>query len=519
MKILSRQQIYKADKETTRIQQISSLELMERAATRAFEWIHQRLQGSPVPIYLLCGIGNNGGDGLVIARHLAEHGYHIEVFIVDYHPKRSPDFLENLQALKQRKVWPTTLESGQALPAMDPQGILVDAIFGIGLSRVPDPWMKSVIDQINSSGLFVLAIDLPSGMPADFSDFDPAQNGLSMVHAQHTLTFGAPKLTFFLPETGSAVGQWTVLDIGLAREYTDAVQTEFSGYGAGLIRSLYRPRQKFTHKGSFGHLWVVGGSYGTMGALQLAARGGLRSGAGKVTAWTPQCGVDILQGNLPEVMVRTGKGKKQLTDFPQAGKFTLVAGMGLGTAKVTADAFVPWLKQWKQPVVLDADALNILSQNPEGFNSVPAGSILTPHPGEFARMVGNWTSDADKLEKARNFVKQYSCILVLKGAHTLVLDQHHGFFNTSGNPGMATAGSGDVLAGMIGGLLAQGYEPVQAALAGVYLHGLSADIGVQKLGYEALTAGDIISGIGPAFVSLFQTAESGPPQEEAAKEE
>ncbi len=512
MKILNREQMYQADALTMQRQEISSTQLMERAATLAFQWLHERLQGSPVPIQIFCGIGNNGGDGLVMARHLIEHGYHIEVYLVDYAPTRSDDFLLNLQALKERKLWPQTLEKGKELPEIEPEGIVVDAIFGIGLSRAPEPWLCGLFEKINASGAFTLSIDLPSGMYPEPLD----QAAPCMIRARHVLTFGSPKLSFFLPESGHAAAEWTVLDIGLDREYLQKVEVSFELWSTGQARQVYRPRPKFTHKGSYGHVLIAGGSLGKIGAVHLAASAALRTGAGLVTAWVPECGILPLQAGIPEIMVQVSRGKKQLTDFPESGAYSLGVGMGMGTSSDTSSAFLSWLSEQKRPLLLDADALNILSNHPDTFSAIPKNSILSPHPGEFRRLVGVWRNDHEKLEKAKAFSRKYACILVLKGAHTLVFHGGKGYINVTGNPGMATAGSGDVLSGMIASLLAQGYDPLEAALFGVHLHGRSGDLALSETGYEGLTAGMLIANIGKAFMDLFRNPEPDP---EATEEE
>lgn len=500
MKILSREQLYRADALTMERQGISSAALMERAATLAFEWIHKRLNGSPVPLRVFCGIGNNGGDGLVMARHLQEHGYHVEVFIVDYAPNRSEDFLLNLQALKDRKVWPVTLEAGRELPELDAEGIIVDAIFGIGLSRPPEPWLCALFEKINTCGAFVLSIDLPSGMYPEPSD-PPLP---CTIRARHVLTFGTPKLSFFTPEAGNAAPQWTALDIGLDREYLAEVPAQFVLWGPEQAREAYRPRGKYAHKGDFGHALLVGGSLGKVGAVHLAARAALKTGAGLVSAWVPDCGLLPLQTGLPEIMVQVSAGREQLSNLPPEGGYTLGMGMGMGTGKDTVRALEEWLPGREGPMLFDADALNILSANPELLKTIPENSILTPHPGEFKRLAGPWEGDREKLEKAFGFSKEYRCVLVLKGAHTMVFHDGRAWINTSGNSGMATAGSGDVLSGMITALLAQGYSSPLAALMGVYLHGSAGDLALSETGYEALTARTLIDFIGKAFLDLFQ---------------
>ena len=501
MKILDQSQLYEADRRTIANQGITSTELMERAALAVFNWLHSRLHGAPVPIHIFCGIGNNGGDGLAVARHLAEHGYHIKVYIVHYSDKRSDDFLGNLERLKDRKVWPETLKESSELPQIPSSDVLIDAVFGIGLSRPPAPWVRSLFAAMNASGAFILSIDVPSGLYLN----RVSEQADDAVRATHVLTIGAPKLVFFLPQTGPYVGGFEVLDIGFDPEYLASVQAAYELVGREEAAQLYRPRPKFAHKGLMGHARIIGGSYGKIGAVALAARACLYSGAGLVTAWVPGCGYNPLQTHLPELMVQTGAGERYLTEFPMASDgYVTGMGMGLGTEAETANAFYSWLKKQSAPMVIDADALNLLGQNPDALRDIPAGSILTPHPGELKRLIGPWADDFEKLEKAHAFSTTHKCVLLIKGAHTMILYNGKGYVNGSGNPGMATAGSGDVLCGMLTGLLAQGYEPLQAALLGVYLHGRSGDLMAADFGFEALTAGRIAEGIGKAFIDLFQ---------------
>lgn len=509
MKILDRSQIYEADAQTLTAQKISSDQLMERAATKAFDWLHHRLQGNPVNIHVFCGTGNNGGDGLVLARHLVEHGYHLVVYVVKYSEHRSADFLTNLKRLKARKVWPEYLDEGSPLPELHPDDLIVDCVFGIGLNRPPQPWVGALFEHLNSSGAFILSIDMPSGMYLDRLPEDVKK----VVHANHILTFQVPKLIFFLPETGALIRQWEVLDIGLDTAYMDSVTPEYELLDPALLRSLYRPRSKFDHKGTFGHAFILGGSYGKIGAVALASRAALLCGSGLVTACVPGCGYTPLQTGLPEIMVRTTADMEQHLDLPEVPSGQTVGmGMGLGTGAGVQKAFLAWLKRQKEPMLLDADALNILSLNPKALKDIPEESILTPHPGELKRLIGSWKDDFEKLNKAREFAKKWSCILLIKGAHTVVLGKEKGYINLSGNPGMATAGSGDVLSGMITGLRATGYPPFQAALLGVYLHGRAGDLRVGETGEEAFTASDILSGIGMAFRELSGQLPSQPPQ-------
>ena len=501
MKILSAKQIYQADEFTIKKQQITSDSLMERAALGIFNWMHERLQGNPITIHIFCGIGNNGGDGLALARHLKEHDYTIKVHVVNYSEKRSKDFLLNLDRLKARKLWPDFLDEKMHTVSIDPDDIVVDAIFGIGLNRSPDAWVGELIAQINASSAFVLSLDIPSGL---FMDRVP-EFAERVVAANHVLSFQFPKLPFFLPQTAAFLNQWEVLDIGLDPEFTHHIQEEANFIGKFEVLPFYKPRLKFAHKGSFGHALLIGGSYGKMGAVQLATDACLQAGAGLATAFVPRCGYLPMQIGVPEAMVLTDEQEDVLSaiDFDLQPK-AIGIGMGMGTAKVTALAMNKFLDTNQVPLVLDADGLNILARHKNYLKKLPPNSILTPHPKELERLIGVWQDDFEKLDMAKAFAQQHQCILVIKGAHTIVISKNVLHINSTGNPGMATAGSGDALTGVITALLAQNYPPEEAAIFGVYLHGLAGDIVASREGYEAVTASKIISALGLAFVSLFQ---------------
>jgi len=506
MKIFTAKQIYAADQFTLAEQNMNSDELMERASVQLFNWLHHRLQGNQVKIKLFCGIGNNGGDGLALARHLLEHGYNIEVIVVNYSEKRSPDFLANLERLKNRKIWPYYMNPETELPSLDSEVIIIDALFGIGLNRSPDQWVERIIQHLNNSGAFVVSVDVPSGLFLD----QAVKNLKSVVKANYVLSFQFPKLIFFLPETGVFSNQWEILNIGLSQEYIEQTAAGFELIGKNEVLKYYIPREKFSHKGTYGHALILGGSYGKIGAVSLASQACITTGSGLVSAYVPQCGYIPLQSSLPEIMVITDQGEKEIMNISLNMEPNVIGvGIGLGTAKNTQQAFSDFLGITNYPLVIDADGLNIIAKKKSLLKKLPPKTILTPHPGELKRLLGSWEDDFDKLKKAKEFSKIYDCILVLKDAHTIVIYNEQGYINTTGNPGMATAGSGDVLTGMITSLIAQKYEPLKAAIFGVYLHGRAADIAIEKLGYQALTATTIINGIGPAYIDLFHV----PPME------
>ncbi|WP_273567513.1 NAD(P)H-hydrate dehydratase [Maribacter halichondriae] len=510
MKLFTAQQIYAADKFTIEKQQITSDQLMERAAIQIFNWIHKRMQGAQVKIHLFCGIGNNGGDGIALARHLQEHGYNIAVYVVNYSKTRSKDFLINLERLKDRKVWPEFLESDDTLPQIGRDDIIVDAIFGIGLNRPPDKWVMKLMEHLHESEAFILSVDIPSGL---FTDKIPA-NPSGIIKSNYVLSFQAPKLVFFMPETGIYVNQWEILDIGLDPEFLMTNETEYELIGKNEMLPLYKPREKYSHKGTHGHSLIIGGSHGKIGAVILASKACLHSGSGLVTAYVPECGYLSLQTALPEAMVITDTNERTIgkIDF-NIDPSVVGVGIGLGTNTETVKAFCDFLKKNKVPLVIDADALNIISGNKEFLKMLPKQSILTPHPKELERLVGKWKDDFDKLKKVKTFSKKHDCIVLIKGAHTITVYDEKGYVNMTGNPGMATAGTGDILTGIITGLVAQGYEPLNAAVFGVYLHGRAGDIAVEYTGYQSLTASAVIESIGKAYIDLFEIPEA-PRQEE-----
>ncbi|WP_419212113.1 NAD(P)H-hydrate dehydratase [Maribacter sp. X9] len=501
MKLFSAKQIYKADQITVKKQGITGDELMERAALQLFNWMHLRMQGAPVKIHLFCGIGNNGGDGIALARHLLEHGYNIVVYVVNYSEKRSKDFLINLDRLKEHKIWPIFMNSDDELPVIGEEDIIVDGIFGIGLNRKPDPWVAKLIQHLNTSKAFILSIDIPSGL---FTDQAP-KDFETIIKSNFVLSFQTPKLVFFLPETGPFIGQWEVLDIGLDAEFLMETDTNYELIGKNEILTLYQPREKYGHKGTYGHSLIIGGSYGKIGSVCLASRAALEAGSGLVTSFVPKIGYAILQTALPEIMVLTDPAEDFLTDIQFEIEPTVIGiGMGIGTEDKTVKAFSEFLDRNTCPLIIDADGLNILSKNQELLSKLPKHTILTPHPKELERLIGKWNDDFDKLEKVKAFSQEHNCIIVIKGANTMVVFEGKGYVNTTGNPGMATAGSGDTLTGIITAFVAQGYDALTAALFGVYIHGKAGDIAVEKTGYQALTASKIINNLGNAYLDLFK---------------
>lgn len=505
MKIFSKEQIYEGDQLTAKKQGISSTELMERAATQIFNWLHAKLQGTQIPIHVFCGIGNNGGDGLVLSRHLITHGYNVKTYIVNYSDKRSKDFLINYDRIKQvSKDWPVLMGGEDDFPDIKPEDIIVDAIFGIGLNRPASDWVKKLFQHFKLSKAFTLAIDMPSGLYADKVPED--ENGV--VWANYTLSFQAPKLAFFLPDTSKYTQNWEVLDIGIDREFLQKTVTQANLIGKKEVLTFYRPRDKFSHKGTFGHSLVIGGSYGKIGAVTLASRAALQVGSGLVTAFIPKCGYQVLQTAIPEVMVVTDNEELEITKIGYSVEPTVIGlGPGIGTSDATEAALNSFFESNKIPLVIDADGLNQLSKNKDWFKLLPKNTVLTPHPKELERLIGKWKDDFDKLDKVSSLSKKHDLIIIIKGANTITVSGDKYYINVTGNPGLATGGTGDVLTGIITGLIAQGYNALEASLFGVYIHGKSADIAVEDYGYQSLIASHVIEYLGEAFLDLFKQPE------------
>lgn len=505
MKIFSKEQIYQGDAFTAKAQKISSTELMERAGIQIFNWLHVRMQGAQVPIHVFCGIGNNGGDGLVVARHLVTHGYNVNTYIVNSSTTRSKDFLINYEALKNAtKDWPTMLNDDSTLPQIDPNDVVIDAIFGIGLNRKVDNWVVSFFNHFRASKAFVLSVDIPSGLETNKVPKNPE----AVVNAGYTLSFQTPKLAFFLPDMAHYTVQWEVLDIGIDETFLSETETEVELIGKNEVLPMYIPRDKFAHKGNYGHAVIIGGSFGKIGAVTLASKAVLLSGAGKVSTYIPKCGYTILQTALPEAMVVCDKDEELITDIKLDFEPTVVGlGVGLGTNTKTKDALSKFLKGNKVPLVVDADALNILAENNSLLKLLPELTILTPHAKELERLIGTWSDDFEKIEKTKTFANKYKVIVIIKGSNTITVFNNKLFVNTTGNPGLATAGTGDVLTGVITGLISQGFDPLQASLFSVYLHGKAADLLIEEKGYQSLIASDVLNGISLAYLDLFKQPE------------
>jgi hydroxyethylthiazole kinase-like uncharacterized protein yjeF len=491
LKILSMAQIRELDQHTIQHEPVASIDLMERACVAFVRWFSVKFDTAR-RVVVVSGTGNNGGDGLGIARLLQEAGYPISVWIVRG-GKESADFSANLKKLP-KKLSPVDFAMGTAFTECD---VIIDAVFGSGLSRSAEGIQEEAIRAINGSNAIRVAVDIPSGLLAD-----QHTSGIA-VEAHHTISFQLPKLAFVLPENGRYVGEWHRVDIGLSKAFIRDCKTAHYYMTRKSAQRLLKTREKFTHKGDYGRGLIVSGSLGKMGAAVLAARGALRAGIGLLTVHVPGCGNDILQTTAPEAMTSIDPSASVITKAPPADGYDAIGiGPGLGQSAQSAEALRVLLEAGK-PMVIDADALNILSASRELLHLVPAGSVLTPHPGEFERLSGKWDNDFDRLARQLTLARQLKSIVLVKGAHTAIATpEGEVIFNCTGNPGMATGGTGDVLCGFLTGLLAQGYSVRDAALLGVYLHGLAGDLASAELGEHSLVAGDIVDFLPRAFLTL-----------------
>ena len=502
MKILTPAQIRALDAYTIANEPIKSIDLMERAANAFVSWFIQQFPDTErTPIKVFCGSGNNGGDGLAIARLLNRKHYQVSVYICAIGHQQNPDFSKNLKRLPSRRGLPAfTIEEGADMMELESNAILIDAIFGSGLNRPISGYWEKLIGHINHLSNRVVAVDIPSGLFAEKHTEDMA------IHADYTLSFEVAKRAFFFPENHRKVGKTFIQPIGLDQAFIQQTKTNNYLVTKKIIKSILKKKQKFDHKGTYGHALLITGSLGKIGAAVLATKACLRSGAGLVTTHSPKCGYTILQISCPEAMASIDKADNYVSGFPALSAYKAVGiGCGIDQKKETQIALFEILKKATQPLVLDADALNILAANPIQLANIPPNSILTPHPKEFERLFGETQNDFTRNDLQIAKAKELNCVLLLKGANTcIVTPDGDCYFNTTGNPGMATGGSGDVLTGILTGLLAQGYTPKEATILGVFLHGLAGDLAAKAKSQESMIAGDLIDYLGKAFQQLNQ---------------
>ena len=501
MKLFSTDQIKELDAYTIKYEPIQSIDLMERAAQVFTEAFCLRFPESD-KIIVFAGPGNNGGDALAIARMLYQKDYPVEIYLFNPKGELSTDCQINkkrLLMLPQMKI--IEVKDAFIPPDLEKNDIVIDGLFGSGLNKPLEGGFAAVVKYINSSPCTVVSIDIPSGL---FGEDNSENNGDNIIAADYTYTFQFPKLSFLFSENESFVGKVEVLDIGLHPIGVSTTPTSFHLIKKDYVNSLLKERSRFAHKGNFGHALLIAGSLGKMGAAVLAGKACLHSGAGLLTSHIPQSGNGIMQTSLPEAMTSIDNNEFIFSRVPQLNLYNAIAvGPGITTDEITAGALIDLLRQSTKPLILDADALNIIAQDSLLLKLIPPNSILTPHPKEFDRLAEPSTSSYERLYKAMKFAITTKTYIILKGRYsTVCTPEGECWFNTTGNPGMATAGSGDVLTGILLGLLAQSYTPMETSILGVYLHGLAGDIALDDNSEESLLSGDIIRYIGMAFKEI-----------------
>ncbi len=500
MRIFGAAQVSDIDEYTIKNEPVASIDLMERAALRLTGW-YVRHYHTDQKVHIFAGPGNNGGDALAMARQLAERQFRVECCLLAF-GKLSADCAINRQRLiDQGLVSFREIDDGDPLPEIGQGEVVVDGIFGSGLSRQVSGFPARVISHINSHQGVVVAIDIPSGL---FGEDNSDNDYNSVIRATFTLSFQFPFLSFFFEMNEPYVGEWRVHDIGLHPAIIEESDTPYQIIEKEMVRDLLPERKKFSHKGTFGHGLIISGCYGMMGAALLAGEACMRGGSGLTTLHVPRFGYSIIQTSLPEALVNLDQSDILFSEPPDLKTYTAIGiGPGLGCKPNTGKGLKMVIERAVVPLVIDADGLNILSENPEWYALLPRGTILTPHPKEFDRLAGKSKDGFERHLKQRAFSEKYGVVVVLKGAFTGIASPDGQYwFNPTGNPGMATGGSGDVLTGLITGLLSRGMKPVDAALAGVYLHGMAGDLAAGELGQEALIAGDMIRKLGAAFLEL-----------------
>ena len=500
MKILNAQQIREWDQYTIQNEPVSSIDLMERAAWRCVQWLEENnLLARSFKIF--CGKGNNGGDGLAMARMLSQKGCDAAVFILEFGHLGTEDFQVNLERLHQHAaVEIKFVQTEEQFPLFEKNEIIIDALFGSGLNRPLEGVTAKLVEHINNSGCKIIAIDAPSGLPIDHS-----AQGEIIIKADHTLSFQVLKLSFLLTENANFTGKVHILDIGLHTHYYDFAETSYELIDKKIISAIYKPRDPFSHKGNFGHALLVAGSYGKMGAAALSVKACLRTGAGLTTCHIPKCGYEIIQTAIPEAMVMTDFNSSIITRIEEdLSKFSCIGiGPGIGTATETRKLLQEIFDAFRKPVVLDADALNLISSDKKLLKQIPKDSVLTPHPKEFERLFGETKNDFQRIQLLRQKAMELHVVIILKGHHSCIaFPGGKVYFNDTGNAGMAKGGSGDVLTGILTALVGQYHDTMKSAILGVYLHGLAGDIASEKYSVEAMTAGDIIESLGEAFMSI-----------------
>ena len=502
MKIFTAAQIHELDKYTIENEPIESIDLMERAAKALTRAIMDEYS-SLMPVIVFAGPGNNGGDALAVARMLAENNYTVTVYLFNVNGKLSNDCAVNKVRLMDNRRVKNFIEVRQEFepPVLEEGMLIIDGIFGSGLNKPLAGGFASLVKYINSSAATVVSIDVPSGLMTEDNTYNVRAN---IIHADLTLTLQHVKLAFLFKENQPYIGRLKVLDIRLSKEGIQKLDANYTMLEENDVRQLIQPRSAFAHKGDMGHALLIAGSYGMGGAAVLAAKACLRAGCGKLTVHSPKKNNMVLQISVPEAIIQLDREETTFSEPIDTEEYHVVGiGPGIGTSEQSAIAMISQIRRSQCPIVADADALNMLGTHRSWMQQLPKGMILTPHPKELDRMEGNCADSYERLVKASNLAERIQGYVILKGHYSaLCMPDGHVIFNSTGNAGMATAGSGDVLTGIITGLLARGYKQAEACLLGMYLHGLAGDIAAKELGEESLIASDLIQYLPKAFKRL-----------------
>lgn len=503
MKIFTSAHIHELDKYTIEHEPIRSIDLMERAAKALTNAITEQWSNQ-TPVVVFAGPGNNGGDALAVARMLADHGYKVQAFLFNITNRLSDDCTTNRQRLVESKHAKNFTEVTTKFdpPVLDANTLVVDGLFGSGLNKPLAGGFASLVKYINQSPSKVVSIDVPSGLMPEDNTYNVSAN---IIRADVTLTLQQKKLAFMFGDNQEYLGKIKILDIRLSQEYITKTDVPYSIIEENDVRKMLLPRNDFAHKGTMGNALIIAGSYGMSGAAVLSTRACLRSGAGKVTVHTPRKNYDIMQISVPEAVMQMDHEETYFSESVDADDFdALGIGPGLGQQENTAIAMISQLRRTMCPIIADADALNILANHRAWMQQLPKNIIMTPHPKEFDRLSGAPANgDYERMQRAQEMAQRLSCYILLKGHFSaLCMPSGKVVFNSTGNSGMATAGSGDVLTGIITGLLARGYSHENACILGMYLHGLAGDLAIKELGKESLVASDLIKYLPQAFIRL-----------------
>jgi NAD(P)H-hydrate epimerase len=505
MKLFTTEEIRAIDRRTIEQEGVPSLELIERVAEGVADEISSRWRSNK-PTMVFAGPGNNGADALGAARLLFERGFRPEVFLFNIGgDKLSTDCAASRDRMLAEvpDIIFHEVKDRFSMPKITTNHLVIDGLFGSGLREELQGGFKSLVQYINDENATVVSIDLPSGM---FGDWNPQIVNRNTIHATLTLAIQFPRISFFIPDNAELIGEWKIIDIGLSEKAIATSPANFCLVEQRDVHRRLRHRKEFASKADFGSGILYAGSYGMMGAAILAARGALRAGVGKLTVNSPKCGYQIMQSSVPEALFRHNRGEINIIDIHPERDFSAIAvGPGIGTNELTVKAVEDFLASINQPVILDADALNCIAIKPSILNTIPVLSILTPHAGEFDRLFGPQPSAEARLRKAIEMAKYYNILIILKGRYTaIVRPDGKVYFNSSGCPAMATAGSGDVLTGVLLSMLAQGYPAELASLIAVYVHGLAGEMAAAEQGEYGVTAGDIASYIGKAISEIMK---------------